>query len=171
MANEISQGLFDIWMISFPIGMMLRPKRNGRHFRRRRFQIHFLEWKCMNFDYNFTEVCSRGPINDIPALVQIMACRRPGDKPLSETMMVSLPTRICVTRPQWGNGCVFNETSIFGLINCHCYLCPWRSDKPVFIVCKQSVIWLKDVVYKHVVSSGWTRVVGMITNSHTHTGK
>ena len=31
-----------------------------------------------------------GPINNIPALVQIMAWRRPGDKPLSEPMMISL---------------------------------------------------------------------------------
>ena len=40
-------------------------------------------------------------INNNPALVQIMAWRRAGDKPLSEPMMVSLPTHICVTRPQW----------------------------------------------------------------------
>ena len=45
----------------------------------------------------------RGPINNIPALVQIMAWRRPGDKPLSGPMMVRLPTHICVTRPQWIN--------------------------------------------------------------------
>ena len=30
-----------------------------------------------------------------------MAWRRSGDKPLSEPMMVSSPTHICVTRPQW----------------------------------------------------------------------
>ena len=30
-----------------------------------------------------------------------MAWRRPGDKPLSEPMIVSLLTHICVTRPQW----------------------------------------------------------------------
>ena len=42
-------------------------------------------------------------INNIPALVQIMAWRRSGDKPLSEPMMVSLLTYICVTRPQWVN--------------------------------------------------------------------
>ena len=42
-------------------------------------------------------------INNFPALVQIMAWRRPGDKPLSEPMMVVLPTHICVTRPQWVN--------------------------------------------------------------------
>ena len=45
----------------------------------------------------------RVPINNIPALVQIMACRRPGDKPLSEPMMVSLLKHICVARPQWVN--------------------------------------------------------------------
>ena len=43
----------------------------------------------------------KGSINNIPSLVQIMAWRRPGDKPLSEPMMVSLLTHICVTRPQW----------------------------------------------------------------------
>ena len=43
----------------------------------------------------------KGPINNIPALVQIMAWRRSGDKPLSEPIMVSLPMHICVIRPQW----------------------------------------------------------------------
>ena len=46
----------------------------------------------------------KGPINNIPALVQIMAWRRPGDKPLSEPVMVRLLTYICATRPQWVNG-------------------------------------------------------------------
>ena len=45
----------------------------------------------------------RGPINNIPAFIQIMAWRRPGNKPLSESMMVSLLTHICVTWPQWVN--------------------------------------------------------------------
>ena len=39
----------------------------------------------------------KGPINIIPALVQIMARRRPGRKPLSEPMMGSLLTHTCVT--------------------------------------------------------------------------
>ena len=30
----------------------------------------------------------KGPINNIPSLVQITAWRRPGDKPLSELMIV-----------------------------------------------------------------------------------
>ena len=43
----------------------------------------------------------RGPINNIPSLIQVMAWRWLGNKPLSETMMFNLPTHICVTRPQW----------------------------------------------------------------------
>ena len=42
-------------------------------------------------------------INNLPALVQIMAWRQPGDKPLSGSMMVSLLTHICVIWPQWVN--------------------------------------------------------------------
>ena len=34
-----------------------------------------------------------------------MAWRRPGDKPLSEPIMVRLPTHICITRPQWVHAC------------------------------------------------------------------
>ena len=45
----------------------------------------------------------KGPINNIPALVQIMAWRRPGDKPLSEPMMVRSTTHICITQPQCVN--------------------------------------------------------------------
>ena len=43
----------------------------------------------------------KGSINNIPALVRIMAWRRLGDKPLSEPMMVNSSSYICVTRPQW----------------------------------------------------------------------
>ena len=44
------------------------------------------------------------PINNIPAMVEIMAWCRSDNKPLSEPMVVSLLTHICVTRPwslQW----------------------------------------------------------------------
>ena len=60
-------------------------------FSRWHFQMHFLVWKCINLEVR---------INNIPALVQIMAWRRIGDKPLSEPMMVNLLTHVCVTRPQ-----------------------------------------------------------------------
>ena len=43
------------------------------------------------------------PINNIAALVQIMAWGQLGDKPLSEPVMVKVLTHICVTRPEWVN--------------------------------------------------------------------
>ena len=55
-------------------------------------------WISINISLKFVP---RGPMNNIPTLVQVMAWRRPGDKPLSEPMMARLPTHICVTRPQW----------------------------------------------------------------------
>ena len=38
-----------------------------------------------------------------------MAWRRPGDKPLSEPMMVSLLTHVCVARPQWVKQCAIDS--------------------------------------------------------------
>ena len=43
----------------------------------------------------------KGPINHISALVQIMAWCRPGDKPLSEPIVVSSLMYVCVTWLQW----------------------------------------------------------------------
>ena len=48
-------------------------------------------------------------------MVQIMAWRRPGAKSLSEPMMVSLPTHICVYRPQWANLKCGYWTHVFGV--------------------------------------------------------
>ena len=82
----------------------LRPRQNGCHFPGDIFIWIFLNenvWISIKISLKFVP---RGPISNIPALVQIMAWCRPGDKPLSETMMVSLPTHICVARPQWVKG-------------------------------------------------------------------
>ena len=70
-------------------------------FRRRHSQTHFLNENVRISIKISLKFVPRGPINDIPALVQIMAWHRTGDKPLSETMIVRLPTHTCVTRPQW----------------------------------------------------------------------
>ena len=34
-------------------------------FYRRHFETHFHEWICLNFEYNFTEVCSYGLIWEV----------------------------------------------------------------------------------------------------------
>ena len=70
----------------------LRPRQNGRHFPDDIFKWTFLnENVWISFDISLKFV-PRGPINNIPTLVQVMAWRQPGDKPLSEPMMVRLPT-------------------------------------------------------------------------------
>ena len=79
----------------------LSPRQNGHHFAYDVFKCIFLNenvWSLIKISFNFVPM---GPINNIPALVQIMAWRLPGDKPLSEPMMVRLLTHICVTQPQW----------------------------------------------------------------------
>ena len=81
----------------------LRSRQNGRHFAHDIFKRIFLNgnvWISINISLRSVP---GGPIDNIPALVQIMAWRWPGDKPLSEPMMVNLLTHICVTRPQWLN--------------------------------------------------------------------
>ena len=87
-----------VWLASFNT---LRPRQNGRHFADDVFKCIFLNenvWISIKISLKFVP---KGPINNIPSLVQIMAWRRSGDKPLSEATMESLLTHICVTRPQW----------------------------------------------------------------------
>ena len=78
----------------------LRPRQNGRHFADDTFSRIFVNENVrisIEFSLRFVP---KGPINNIPALVQIMAWHRPGDKSLSEPRMVRLSTHLCVTRPQ-----------------------------------------------------------------------
>ena len=79
----------------------LRLRQNGRHFADDTFKRIFANENVRILIEISLKCVSEGPINNIPTLVQIMAWRRPGDKPLFEPMMVCLPTHICVTRPQW----------------------------------------------------------------------
>ena len=81
----------------------LRPRQNGRHFADNIFNCIFSNenlWISINISLKFVP---KGQINNIPALFQIMAWHRLGDKPLSEPKMVNLLMHICVTRPQWVN--------------------------------------------------------------------
>ena len=78
---------------------------NGRPFSDDIFKCIFLNedtWISITFLLKFVP---KGTVDNILALVQLMAWRRPGDKPLSERMMVVLAMHICVTRPQWDIHC------------------------------------------------------------------
>ena len=76
----------------------LRPRQDGRYFADDVLKCIFLNenvWISLKIPPKFVP---RSPINNIRALVQIMAWRRPGDKPLAEPMLVFVPKHICVTR-------------------------------------------------------------------------
>ena len=77
------------------------PRQNGHRFADNTFKRIFSN---ENFRISIKislKFVPKGPMNNNPALVQIMAWCRSGGKPLSEPMMISLLTHICVTRPQW----------------------------------------------------------------------
>ena len=88
----------------------LRPRQNGHHFADNIYRCIFLNenvWIPIKISLEFVP---KGPINNIPILVWIMAWRLDGAKPLSkpilvyilsEPMMICLTTHIFVTRPQW----------------------------------------------------------------------
>ena len=79
----------------------LRLRENGRLFADDIFKCIFANeniWIPIQISPKFVP---KGPINNIPSLVQIMACCRSGDKPLSEPMIVSLLIHISITQPQW----------------------------------------------------------------------
>ena len=76
----------------------LRPRQNGCHFPNYIFKRIILNenvWISIKISLKFVP---KGPINNIPSLVKIMAWRRSGDKPLSEPMM---PRSDWPTLPHW----------------------------------------------------------------------
>ena len=110
LANEISWSCFNT----------LRPRQDGRHFADDIFTCKILNENCCIFIKFSLKYVRKGPIDNNPPLVQIMAWRRPGDKSLSEPMMVSLLTHICVTRPQWVKMPFWRISYIIQVLRCKC---------------------------------------------------
>ena len=75
----------------------LGQRQNVRHFPDDIFKCILNVWISIKISLKFV---SKVRTNNIPALVKITTWRLPGDKPLSEPMMVSLLSHIWVTRPQ-----------------------------------------------------------------------
>ena len=65
----------------------LRLRQNGRHFADDTFKSIFVNENVRILIEISPKFVPKGLIDNIPALVQMMAWRRPGDKPLSEPMM------------------------------------------------------------------------------------
>ena len=96
----------------------LRPRQNDRHFPDDICKCIFFNenvWISIKISLKFVPKCL---INNIPALVLIMAWRRPGDKPLSEPILVRSLTHICVTQPQWVNICTWFVVYVLSWSDC-----------------------------------------------------
>ena len=96
-----------LWAWYFLIVLLntLRQRQNGCHFPDDIFKHISLNenmWISIKISLKFVH---KGPIDNNPALVQIMAWHGTGDKPSSEPMMVRLLPHICVSRPQWVKFC------------------------------------------------------------------
>ena len=79
----------------------LKPRQNWYHFANDIFKCIFLNenaWISRKISLKFVP---KGPVNNIPALVQIMAWPWPGNKPLSGPVMVGLLMHKCISWPQW----------------------------------------------------------------------
>ena len=112
----------------------LRPRQNGRHFPDDIFKCIFVNENVrisIKMSLKYVPKC---PINNISSLFQIKAWRRPDDKPLSEPIMASLLTHICVTRLQWVKhlASYLRWTHILSLLNCNACL----------YLCIYDIIWL-----------------------------
>ena len=112
----------------------LRARRNRRHFADDIFKDIFLNenvWISIEISLKFVP---KGPVDNIPSLVQIMAWRHHGDKPLSEAMMVRLLTHICANRPQWVNRYahkICGSRAAFWKNNPPGAICPQSSWRPM----------------------------------------
>ena len=78
----------------------IEARNGGQHSTNNIFKCTFCNenvWILTEMSLHFVP---KHPSDNIAALVQIMVWRHPGDKPLSEPMMVSLPKHICIIGPQ-----------------------------------------------------------------------
>ena len=82
----------------------VRPRQNGLHFPDDIFKYIFINENCCILTRFSFELVTKDPINNVPALVQIMDWHRPGDRPYSEPMVVSWLTYMRLSA--WTHRCL-----------------------------------------------------------------
>ena len=75
----------------------IEAEANGHHFPDDIFEMNFFEWNVWIWMQMSLKFVPRVQLT----ISHIVSVGRPGDKPSSETMMVSLLTQICITQSQW----------------------------------------------------------------------
>ena len=99
----------------------LRPRQNGRHFPEDIFKWIFLNenvWIWIKFSL---KLVPKGQINNISALVQIMAWHQSGDKPYCLNQWWLVYWHVCITRLKWVNT-LRPGTPFTNMINFYCSL-------------------------------------------------
>ena len=109
-----------------------------------------------------------------------MSWHRPGDKPLSEAVMINLLTHICVTRPQWVN--LLTQGSLNKMI--HRWLgdsphkgrvinSPWNLNQNTQTFIEKKCVWkchLQNVSHFPLVLTHWGRVMHICVSNLITTG-
>ena len=126
----------------------LRPRQNDRYFADDIFKCILLNENFLILDKISLKYVPYGLIDNIASLVQIMAWRRPGDKPLSEPTMYRLPTHICVTQPQWVNLENFMQQILVDLSARDTASGQFFHHCVFFLLCVKPV-WQKTQVWSH----------------------
>ena len=107
----------------------LRPRQNDRHIADGILKCIFLNenvWISLKISLKFVPEVR---INNIPALVQIMAWRRQGDKPLSEPMVDNLLMHMHINGPQWVKSMIFKLIIQNSSLGTHCEIAlRWMSQ-------------------------------------------
>ena len=92
------------------------PGQNGHHFTDNIFRSIFWNEKfCLLINMSLKFV-PKGPIDNKPALVQVMAWRRTGDKPLSEPMLTRFTN---TSMRQYIGGDELMVPAVLDLVGCH----------------------------------------------------
>ena len=133
---------------------ILRPTQNMRHFADDIFKCIFLNENVQILIMISLNFIPKGQMNNIPALVQIMAWCQPGDKPLSEPLWVSLLTHICVTWPQWVKVSPACWDQQILLSTDKLYKCLWSAE---YYKRTSNFFWL-SLNTEHISLKNWIRI-------------
>ena len=115
------------WILhNYPNPSHIEAQTKWPLFRDNIFKCIFLNENVWIFNKISLKFVPEAPSNTIPALVQVMAWRWSGDKPLSQPMMVRWPLHICINRVRylvWNfKGYVWNCTQKFAhTMSCNFY--------------------------------------------------
>ena len=141
----------------------LRPSQNGQYFADNIFKCIFLNekfWISIEISLKFVP---KGPINNKPPLVQIMAWCWTGNKTLSEPMMACLLIHICNTQPQWVNG----------MMNIWCLL--WTLAEMILYHAGSVMLFLSSINFicynSHTYISCWKYLFAYMSQTIPITGR